>query len=72
VRVEVEITDGSIDAGLHLLAMMPVDLVERLSLAEIAEVCGCTRGNIWHIEQAALRKVRREFERRGLTEEMLR
>lgn len=61
-----EIEDGGIDAGLVTLEALFPDGAE-LSLREIAKVCGCRMQNIWYIEQRALKKLRKEFEERGLT-----
>jgi DNA-directed RNA polymerase sigma subunit (sigma70/sigma32) len=52
-----ELQDGSIDAGLHLLAALTPRGVERTQ-AEIAFVCGCSMQNIQQIERRALRKIR--------------
>ena len=57
--------DGSIDAGLDLLcAVTPRGVVRTLD--EIAHACGCSRGNIWLLEQSALKKLRRQFVKRGI------
>ncbi|MEN3329105.1 MAG: hypothetical protein V7638_3912 [Acidobacteriota bacterium] len=56
------ITDGSIDAGLILLAEISPP-GKQWSQAEIAEACGCSRGQIWSIESRALAKLRKRLER---------
>lgn len=58
--------DGSIDAGLHLLEVARPP-GRTYSAEEIAYVCGCSRSNIWLIERRALGKLRRQFERRGVS-----
>ena len=60
--------DGSVDAGLHLLALATPRGVCR-SQEEIAYVCGCTLQNIQHIERRAKRKLREAFEARRLNGE---
>ena len=60
--------DGTIDAGLFLLELATPPGVER-SQKEIAEVCGCSMQNIQRIEYIALRKLRAELEKRGITAE---
>jgi DNA-directed RNA polymerase sigma subunit (sigma70/sigma32) len=57
--------DGSIDAGLLLLSLVTPPGHER-TLEEIAIACGYLRQKIYYIEQQALKKLRVEFERRGL------
>lgn len=59
--------DGSIDAGLLLLSLATPRGRER-TLGEIATACGCLKQKIYYIEQQALKKIRREFERRGFTD----
>ena len=52
-----------IDLGLEVIeAVRQPDA--KLSLRDIAEVCGCTWQAIHFIEQSALRKLRRELSRR--------
>lgn len=60
-----QIEDGSIDAGLALLLLATPRGIER-SQEEIAFVCGCTLQNIQGYEYRALKKIKAEFERRGL------
>jgi hypothetical protein len=62
--------DGGIDAGLLLLCATTPPL-KRWTLVEIAFVCGCSRTNIWLIEQNALRKLRRSLSRRDDVKELL-
>lgn len=62
---EISLIDGGLDAGLTLLAAATPTGVE-MSLDEIAFVCGCSRQDIWHIEHRARRKLKAEFERRGI------
>lgn len=62
---ETSLVDGGLDAGLIVLAAVAERGVE-LSLDEIAFVCGCNRQDIWHIERRAKRKLKAEFERRGI------
>lgn len=57
--------DGSVDAGLALLASQTPRGHER-TLEEIAEVCGCSLQNIQFIERGALLKIRAEIRRLGL------
>jgi transcriptional regulator len=57
--------DGSVDAGLAMLALVTPRGVTR-SQEEIAAACGCSVQNIQHIERRALKKIRAAFERRGL------
>jgi hypothetical protein len=59
-----ELEDGGVDAG--LLMLVATTSPERpWTHREIAYVCGCSRTNIWLIEQAAWRKIKRELRRRG-------
>lgn len=51
-----KMVDGGIDAGLFLLSLATPYGVTR-TLEEIAEVCGCSRENIRHIEERALAKL---------------
>ena len=60
-----DMTDGGLDAGLTLLLAATPRGIERTS-AEIAFVCGCNHQDIWHIENRAKKKIKAEFERRGL------
>lgn len=39
-----------------------------LTQEEIAHVCGCSKGYIYHLEKSAMEKLRRAFERRGMRE----
>ncbi len=68
VSDEITLIDGGLDAGLTLLAAITPPGVE-LSLAEIAFVCGCNKQDIWYIENRARRKLKAEFERRGINGE---
>lgn len=64
------VKDGSVDAGLLLLAQVtPAGRVR--TQEEIAFVCGCSLQNIQHIERAAMRKLRDAFESRGVRSELL-
>lgn len=65
---ETDLTDGGLDAGLLVLSHVAPPGVE-FSLREIAEVCGCSWQDIWHIERRAMRKIKAEYERRGLSGE---
>jgi hypothetical protein len=57
-----EYRDGSVDAGLlMLLALTPRGMTR--THEEIAFVCGCSKGYIWHVEKRARLKMRKEFER---------
>jgi hypothetical protein len=49
-----------IDLGLAILSAKTPPGVTR-SLEEIAAFCNCTRGGIWMLEQAALRKLKRKL-----------
>jgi len=60
-----EMEDGGIDAGLLLLELMLPRGIE-LSQADIAFVCGCSRGYIWLLEKTARQKLRRKFEQLGI------
>lgn len=62
---EMDLADGGLDAGLLVLSAVTPPGVE-LSLQEIAEVCGCNKQDIYHIERRAIRKIKAEFERRGI------
>jgi transcriptional regulator len=53
--------DGSIDAGLLLLAAVTPRGVT-WTQEEIAFVCGCSRGYIWLLEKQARAKIRQKFE----------
>lgn len=55
--------DGTVDAGLFLLAIATPYGIERTQ-SEIAFVCGCSLQNIQGIEYRALKKIKAEFERR--------
>lgn len=59
-------TDGTVEAGLFLLNLTIPRGVE-LTQQEIADACGCSLQNIQAIEYRALKKIRVEFERRGIT-----
>lgn len=60
-----DLEDGGIDAGLYLLEQLLPRGIE-LTQAEIAYVCGCSRGYIWLLEKTAREKLRRAFTRRGM------
>ena len=62
---ECDYTDGGLDAGLLVLSVVTPPGVE-LGLREIADVCGCDQQDIWHIERRAMKKIKAEFERRGI------
>lgn len=49
--------NGNIDLGLAVLGVVNSER-RPLTLAEIAEVCGCHRSRIAQIEQEAMRKLR--------------
>lgn len=54
-------TPGSdIDLGLAVSALT-LKLGETRTRTEIAAYCGCSPGNIWAIEQKALRKVKQKL-----------
>lgn len=57
--------DGSIDAGLLLLSLVTPRGKER-TLREIAEACGVRHQTIYHIEQQAIKKLRKAFTEMGL------
>lgn len=57
-----ELVDGSFEAGLYLLSLVTPRGVE-LSVEEIAEVCGCSKGKIWRIESNAMRKLKARLRR---------
>jgi hypothetical protein len=61
-----QVADGSIDAGLMLLLYARKPDGGVWSHREIASVCGCSRALINYYEQAALKKLRRAFEKRGI------
>jgi hypothetical protein len=58
--------DGSIEAGLWMLAMISHPN-EEWTLEAIAEACGVSFQAIHQIEQKALSKMRKELSRRKLT-----
>ena len=58
--------DGSIDAGLSLLASITPRGV-CLTQQEIADACGCSRGYIYLLEKQAIKKIRPELVKRGIT-----
>jgi len=62
---EISLEDGGLDAGLTILSAVTPRGVE-LTLEEIAFVCGCGKQDIWHIENRAKKKLRDEFQKRGL------
>lgn len=62
---EISLEDGGLDAGLMVLSAITPEGVER-TLEEIAFVCGCYKQDIWHIEARAKRKIKAEFEKRGI------
>ncbi len=62
---KIDLADGGLDAGLPVLSAVTLPGVE-LSLEEIAFVCGCSKQDIRHIENRAKRKIKTEFERRGI------
>ncbi len=62
---EIDLTDGGLDAGLLVLCAATPREITR-SVHEIAFVCGCNPQDIWHIEHCARRKLKIEFERRGI------
>lgn len=64
-RAEGELRDGTIDAGLHLLAAITPRGHVRTQ-AEIAQACGCSTGYIFNLEKNAKKKLREAFERRGI------
>lgn len=64
---EIILEDGGLDAGLIILSAVTPPGMIRTS-EEIAFVCGCNRQDIWHIENRALRKIKAEFEKRGIVE----
>ena len=66
IQDEISMEDGGIDAGLTILAAVTPPGVE-LTLEEIATVCGVNRQDIWHIENRAKKKIKAEFERRGIS-----
>lgn len=53
------------DAGLFLLESITPRETTRTH-AEIAFVCGCNPQDIWHIENRAKKKIKAEFEKRGI------
>lgn len=57
-----EMEDGSIDAGLHILASITPRGVTR-SYMEIAEACGCSDKNISLYYYNAIKKLREAFPR---------
>lgn len=64
---QVELIDGGVDAGLHLLALVTPRGVE-WTQEEIAYVCGCSKGYIYLLEKTAMQKLRRVCEARKLRE----
>lgn len=62
---EIIFEDGGLDVGLTMLAAYMPPGIE-LTCEEIAFVCGCNKQDIWHIENRAKRKLKAEFERRGI------
>lgn len=64
---EISMEDGGVDAGLLILSAVAD---RELTLEEIAFVCGCSKQHIWHIEAKAKRKIKAEFEKRGINFEL--
>lgn len=58
--------DGTIEAGLFVLEQLSYPGVE-WELDEIAIACGTSRQHIFYFQEQAKKKIRLEFERRGLT-----
>jgi hypothetical protein len=56
--------DGSIDAGLHVLAQVTPP-GHCWTQAEIAFACGCHPGRIGQIERGAIRKLRKRLKALG-------
>ncbi len=59
--------DGSIDAGLLLLSMVKPPEGKVWSLYDIATACGTNHERIRWIEKQALKKMRIEMEKRGIS-----
>lgn len=59
----INLEDGGLDAGLLLLS---ISNLGELSLRDIAFVCGCNPQDIWHIENRAKKKLKTEFEKKGI------
>lgn len=49
---------ANIDLGLAVSALS-LRPGETRSLGDLAAFCGCSRGNMWHLEQQALHKIKR-------------
>jgi len=58
---------NDIDLGLSVLCAV-VPLEQRLSLKEIADVCGCSHQNIQRIENTLLKKLQRNSRLRDFHE----
>jgi hypothetical protein len=63
---EISLEDGGLDAGLLVLSAVTPPGVE-WTQEEIAFVCGCNRQDIHHIEHRARKKIKAEFEKRGIS-----
>jgi hypothetical protein len=63
--------DGSIDAGLALLAQTPHPDGKPWSIADIAFVCGCSEQNIEYIENRAKSKLKKALLQRGIKAETI-
>jgi hypothetical protein len=61
-----EIKDGSVDAGLLLMSMVPKPDGGQWSSYEVAEVCGVSSTYIRMLEKTAIQKLRTAFTERGL------
>lgn len=59
--------DGSIDAGLLLLSLMPRETVALFSDGDIAFICGCHRSLFWLYEKRIKAKLRPIYKARGIT-----
>jgi hypothetical protein len=69
IQDEITFEDGGLDAG--LLVLSAINPGVELTLEEIAFVCGVNKQDIWHIENRAKRKLRAEFEKRGINPEVI-
>jgi hypothetical protein len=67
---KMHVKDGSVDAGLILLAAAtPAGRCR--TLREIADACGCSLQYIQQIEKSAMFKLREALEQRGIRGELL-
>lgn len=60
------VEDGSIDAGLFMLSMLPPPVGKRWSAYDIADACGVSHTTIFNIERRAIAKLKAAMAERGI------